>query len=50
MKYQTYKITFITLDGNENKVLIDGFSKENARLRFEQDYMFESIKTIEEQQ
>ena len=48
-KMNTYKITFVTLDGNTNAVYIDATSKERAILKFESEYQYEAIKYCEEE-
>lgn len=46
---KTYKITFLTLDGNTNQVFIDATTKERAILKFESEYQYEAIKYCEEE-
>jgi hypothetical protein len=46
---RTYLITFITLDGHTNQILIDALSKERAILKFESEYQHESIKYCDDQ-
>lgn len=41
---RTYKIEFLTLDGNINYVLIDSSSEERAILKFESEYSFEAVR------
>jgi hypothetical protein len=43
-----YFITFVTLDGNENSVIVTAASKERAILKFESEYEFEAVKYCEE--
>ena len=43
-----YKITFLTLDGNTQQVIIEAKDKERAILNFETVYQFEAIKYCEE--
>ncbi len=46
---ETYKITFLTLDGNTQEVFVDAISPERAILKFENEYQYEAIKYCEEQ-
>lgn len=46
---KTFKITFLTLDGNTQEIYMDALNKERAILRFENEYQFASIKYCEEQ-
>lgn len=39
----TYKITFLTLEGNTNVVYIDATSVERAILKFESKYQYEPV-------
>lgn len=43
-----YQITFITLDGNPNTVVVDAENKKAALKIFENDYSYESIELVEE--
>jgi len=43
-----YIITFVTLDGNEMQVIVCAYSKEQAILKFESEYMFEAVRFCEE--
>jgi hypothetical protein len=45
---KNYLITFITLDGNEQRVYVSEISKERAILKFESEYEFEAVKFCEE--
>ncbi len=40
---KTYKITFITLDGNKDSVFVDALSSTRAVSKFEDEYQFDEI-------
>ena len=40
---KTYKITFISLDGNKNEVFVDALSSTRAISKFEDEYQFDEI-------
>lgn len=43
IKMKTYKITFISLDGNKNSVFVDALSSTRAISKFEDEYQFDEI-------
>lgn len=46
---KTYKITFVTLDGNVQQIFVDAQNKERAILKFENEYQHEAVKYCEEE-
>lgn len=49
IKMKTYKITFISLDGNKNSVFVDALSSTRAISKFEDEYQFDEIIDCEPQ-